>query len=271
MIKRHILFVFLVFIGLLQGCAPAFFQSDSHRVSREAEAQARTFLQTRICLNMSESEFKERIGNARFMSILGSGEGRYEIVTYEKTGFQKRYFREGKSNAAGVTNLVSGDGYIEIGYNGKLGLRAQIQDGTFVGYSTWTIEMAGWWNGPYRGDFSPCFFDKQGKIREFSFSPDTTYVSVKGTTARPLRTVYLGRHLVINWQDGLSKDFRPGPDLPSGTRIKVGPRYNERIFGLSLDDTRDWLTQDGLGEHKFLFVPEGSVVHGLITEAEPNY
>jgi len=182
-IKRHILFVFLVFVGLLLGCA---FQRDSLRVSREAEAHALAFLQTRVCLSMSESEFKERIGNAKSMSILGSGEGRYEIVTYEKTGFEARGFRGGKSNAAGVTHLASGDGYLEIGYEGKLGLRAQFQGGAFVGSSRWTVEVTGWWHGPYGGDFSPCFFDEQGK----------------------------------------TKDFRPGPDLPSGTRIKVGPHYD---------------------------------------------
>jgi len=266
-IKRQILLVFLVFIGLLLGCA---FQRDSLRVSREAEAHARAFLQSRVCLSMPESEFKERIGNAEFMSILSSGEGHYETVTYEKTGFQARHFRGGKGNAAGVTHLVSGDGYFEIGYKGELGLRAQFQDGSFVGYSRWNVEVTGWWRGPYAGDFSPCFYDEQGKIREVSFSPEPTHVAVKGTTLRALRTAYLGRHLVINWQDGLSKGFRPGADLPAGTRIKIGPRYNERIFGLCLDDDRDCLTQDGLGEHKVLFVPEGSVVHDLIMESEPN-
>jgi len=217
---------------------------------------------------MSENEFKERVGNAKSISILGSGEGQYEIVTHEKTGFQKRFFRDGKRNASGVTQLVSGNGYLEIGSKEKVGLRAQFQDGTFVGYSEWTVEIAGWWDGPYVGDFSPCFFDEHGKIREFSFSPEAKALSVKGTTLRPLRTAYLGRQLVVNWQDGLSTGFRPGPDLPSGTRVEVGPRYNERIYGLSIDDDRDRLTQDGLGEHKVLFVPEGSVVRGLIAEAE---
>jgi hypothetical protein len=85
-----------------------------------------------------------------------------------------------------------------------------------------------------------------------------------------LHTAYLGRQLVINWEDGLSEDSRPGPDLPPGTRVKVGPRYNERVYGFSIDDDRDWLTQDGMGEHKVLFVPKGSDVNGMITGAGPN-
>jgi len=128
-IKYLLLTLSLIF--LLDGCISplvVLFQPETYRLSFKNVEKCKTFLRENTCVGMTQERFLETVRSPP--KPLATGE-KVEIIN-------------------------AGENYYEIGIGGEPSIRAVFENGRYVGYSQWIVEMAGGgWGHPWSDSIGP--------------------------------------------------------------------------------------------------------------------